>query len=155
MHGIPFDSFELFQSVFIVASFLISASSLILAIYGFRRDKRSRKVQNYLRTGENYGNLWEKFANHGALARILNPVPDLINFPVTEEEQTVVAQFIRHLDGAFVAQRAGEMIKIEGMDMDVEDFFAKPIPRVVWKSIRKYQNADFRNYMDRLIGVEE
>lgn len=138
--------FDLFQSIFIIASFMLAAMA-------WRSDKISRKSDTHLKVGESYKGLWDAFLENEEFRRITDPTVDLKENPVTEAERVLVRQLIVHLHGVFVAQKLNQIETVEGMDADVKNFYSKPIPKAVWRSVRSRQNADFRNYMDRLIGV--
>jgi hypothetical protein len=42
----------------------------------------------------------------------------------------------------------GEFVKYEGLQRDVKEFFALPIPRMIWGKIAALQDADFNKFIE-------
>jgi len=82
------------------------------------------------------------------LARVLKPDVDLNKEPISNEEGLFVKMLILHLDTVRQAIKAGMFVKIEGLQQDVREFFALPIPKTVWNGVKKFQNADFVEFIE-------
>ena len=74
--------------------------------------------------------------------------PDLRAKPITEAEELFVNQLFLHLNSAFQAIRVGLFSTPEGLETDVREFFSHPIPRMVWKKMRKFQNKALVKFIE-------
>ena len=133
--------FTALQTCAILASFSFTALS-------FRRDDRSRRVENLFRLNSNHRELWAQTFSQPELRRILAPSPDLVTRPITQDEAQFVAFLILHLNTAHQALKNDLMDAPEGLGADIHTFFQNPIPMAVWRQLRPLQDAEFVAYVE-------
>ena len=133
--------FDLLQTVGIVGGLLFTA-------YAVRKDERGRRILNLIYINQQYSSIWRELYERPELSRILKKDVDLNKEPVSNEEQLFVKMLILHLDTVRRATKAGVFVKIQGLQKDVREFFAFPIPRVVWEKIKSSQDADFAKFVE-------
>ncbi len=63
-------------------------------------------------------------------------------------EELFVTTIIAHLSTVFRAMKQGEFVKLEGLQNDVREFFALPIPKAVWTKTKLLQNKDFAAFIE-------
>jgi hypothetical protein len=83
-----------------------------------------------------------------ALARVIDPVADVATNPITPAEELFVGLVISHLNSVFYAANDELVVKWEGVNRDVGQFFSLPIPKAVWQRTRPLQNLDFAAFID-------
>lgn len=137
--------FDLVQSIFIVVGFVMAAISL-------RQDIRSRKVQNLFEIGRSHREIWQVIFSNPKLERILQPNPNLQDQPISPQERRLVLQIIFHLQSVFEAHRARQILPINGLEEDIEQFFSYPIPKTIWERHTKFQNEQFTSYVNHIIN---
>jgi hypothetical protein len=130
------------QTLGIVASLSFTAGS-------FRREDRSRRVENLFRLNANHRDIWAQTFKQPELRRVLSQSPNLSLNPVTEDEAQFVRLLILHLNTAHHAVRTGLMDMPEGLGADIRTFFANPIPRAIWRQMRDLQDAKFVIFVER------
>jgi len=140
LEGIPW--FDLIQSVGTVAALLFS-------VYTLRRDITERKISLLNATVDRHREIWKFFADHPNLARVLDPRAELIQQPVTREEEAFVMGVIIHLDAVFQATKAGMLEETKGVRMDIKEFFAFPVVRAVWETSKIFRGKTFINFVER------
>lgn len=118
-------------------------------------DARARRVGNLIQLTQQHRDLWERLYLQPELARILNPTVDLVNSPVTAEEETFVIFLILHLSNTYYAVQAGFLQKIRGLRKDIEGFFSLPIPRAVWEKVKDLQDESFARFVERSFHDKE
>lgn len=135
--------FALLQTGGIVAGLLFTG-------YAASRDNRSRKIENLLSIHDSHRTIWLQIFDDPQLLRILKPNARLAQKPVTLEERIFVNLIILHLTGVLAAMRLKVMEKPAGLDRDLKEFFALPIPAEVWKVTLQYRDLPTRNYVESL-----
>ncbi len=133
--------FDLLQTVGIVGGFAFTARSL-------RKDETARKISNLIEVKEQYREIWKELYERPRLFRVLKKDADLNEQPISDEEWLFVKLLIFHLDTVHRAMQAGMFVKLEGLHMDVKDFFSLPIPKSVWDKIRPLQDRDFVTFIE-------
>jgi len=133
--------FDLVQSAGIIASLLFSA-------YTIRKDERARRIGNLIAVNEDYRHIWREFYDRPELSRVLKRDADLNKEPISAEEWLFVKMLILHLDTVRRAMKARMFVKIEGLQQDVRELFALPIPKAVWEKIKSFQDADFVSFIE-------
>jgi hypothetical protein len=137
--------FDLIQTVGIVGGLLFTAHAI-------RKDERARKIGNTIALNEQYTQIWHEFYERPALSRILKKDVDLNKQPVSDEETLFVKTLILHLDTVRRAMKAGIFTKIQGLQNDIRDFFALPIPKIVWEKIKPFQDGDFVAFVENCLA---
>jgi len=133
--------FDLIQTVGIVGGLLFTAHAI-------RKDERARTISNTIALNEQYTQIWHEFYERPSLSRILKRDVDLNKQPVSDEETLFVKTLILHLDTVRRAMTAGIFSKIQGLQNDIRDFFALPIPKAIWEKIKSFQDKDFVAFVD-------
>lgn len=90
-----------------------------------------------------------------ALARVLDPQPDLATHPISNAESLFVLFLILHLASSFEATKHGMYFVERGLRADVRGFFSLPIPQGVWEQMKKYQHPDFVRFVDGVIDSRD
>lgn len=130
---------DLLQTVGIVAS-------LLLAAYTTWKDDRARRIGNSIAINEQHRKTWKDIYEHPELARVLDVDADAKDISIGEE--LFVTTLISHLSTVFRAVKHGEFVTLEGLQRDVREFFALPIPKAVWEKIKPFQDRDFVAFVE-------
>lgn len=136
--------FELLQTAGIIASLLFSA-------YSMRRDEQGRRIGNLTAIKQDYIQIWNQLYTSPELARVLDKNADLGRNPVSTAEWLFVKMLIVHLDSVHRAMRTGLFVTLDGLEKDMRDFFASPIPKVVWRELRPFQDQQFVRFVEGII----
>jgi len=78
---------------------------------------------------------------------------NVAQMPVSREEELFVTTLILHLSTVYRAMKHGEFVKLEGLQKDVAEFFALPIPEAVWKKIKPLQDRNFVRFIEEIRAV--
>ena len=135
--------FDLFQTIGIIAGFLIAA-------YTTWKDERARRIGNSIAINDQYRKIWGDIYEHPELARVLDMEADAKDISIGEE--FFVTTLISHLSTVFRAMKHGEFVKLEGLERDVREFFALPIPKAVWEKLKPFQDGKFVAFVDRCLN---
>jgi hypothetical protein len=133
--------FDLLQTVGIVGGLLFTA-------YTIRQDDRSRKIANLIAIKQQYREIWQELYDRPQLGRVLEKAVDLTAQPISIEERLFVKLLILHLDSVHRAMKADMFVSLEGLQMDVREFFSSPIPKAVWEKMRPLQDVDFVRFVE-------
>ena len=133
--------FDFAQTVGIIGGLLFTAHAI-------RRDEKSRAITNTIAVNEQYSQIWHEFYERPELARILKKDVDLNQQPVSNDEALFVKTLLLHLDVVRRTMKAGIFVKIQGLQKDVRDFIALPIPKAVWEKIKPFQDRDFVAFVE-------
>lgn len=136
--------FDLLQTLGIVGS-------LLLAAYATRKDERARRIGNSIAISEQYRQIWKELYDRPKLSRALDKDVDLEKKPISGQEELFVTMLISHLSTVFRAMKHGEFVKLEGLQNDVREFFALPIPKAVWEKLRPFQDANFAKFIEAVL----
>ena len=132
---------SLIQSLGIILGLLFTGAAL-------RAETRSRQVENLIRITEGHRALWTYFDERPELSRLFHLRVDLDQHPLTAKESRFVQFLINHIFLTFRAQHGGLLQAPQHLRDDIRAFFSLPIPRAVWEKVRRYQDDDFRKYME-------
>lgn len=141
IHWLSEHWFDIFQTVGIISGLLFTAHTV-------RKDGRAREITNSIAIKDQYRKIWKEMFDHPKLARVLEKTVDVINEPVSKQEEFFVNNLIQHLGTVYRATRFGEFVMLSGLQRDVREFFALPIPRAVWEQIKPFQDSDFVNFVE-------
>ena len=136
--------FDLLQSVGIIAGLCFTAWSL-------RVDAKVRRVANLLTITEHHRDIWTRIYERPELTRVLEETVDPKSQPVTPQEELFVLLIVLHLSSAQEAMKQGMFPPPDGLRKDIEWFFSRPIPKVVWEKIRPFQDADFVEFIESFL----
>lgn len=132
---------DLFQTIGIIASFLVAA-------YTAWKDEKARRVSNSIAINGQYGEIWNEMFRYPKLARAFDRNADLEDEPVSIEEETLVKRLIAHLSTVYGAMKHGEFVTLDGLQKDIQGFFALPIPKAVWEKFKSLQDRKFAVFVD-------
>ena len=118
----------------------------------FNAEAKERRVSNLMELAAGHRDLWLKLIEKPELARILQAKVDLKKTPVTVVEERFVHLLITHLAVTFEALKSGVLPGLDGLQKDVGDFFALPIPKQVWHWSRRFQQAAFVSFVEEVTG---
>ena len=133
--------FNLFSSLGIIGGLWFTAVSL-------HSETKTRRIANLLTVTANYREIWKEFFHSPALARVIDPLADVTNQPVTPAEELFVGLIISHINSVFYATNDKLVVKWEGLRRDVGLFFSLPIPNAVWTKSKLLQNQDFAAFIE-------
>ena len=108
-----------------------------------RSETKTRRIANLLTITTNHREIWKEFSRRPELGRVLDPFADIVSEPVTLEEGEFVNLVILHVSSVHYALKDELVTNLEGLRRDVGQFFSLPIPNVIWRKIRIFQNCDF------------
>jgi len=134
--------FELFQTVGIIASFLVAA-------YATWKDVRARQIGNSIAINDQYRNIWKDIYEHPELARVLDIEADAKDISIGEE--LFVTTLISHVSTVFRAEKHGEFVRLEGLEKDVREFFVLPIPKAIWEKSKRFQDGKFVAFVENCL----
>jgi hypothetical protein len=139
--------FTLVQTAGIIGSLLFTALS-------FRHDLGARRLENLIWIKDQHLRIWQQFDKDPALQRILELERKLKVEPVTQKEEIFVTSVILHLFLSYQAIENGLLNRLEGLEKDIRTFFAAPVPREVWGRVKRFQDMDFVDFVERALGDE-
>ena len=124
--------------------------SLSLAAGSYRAEARERRITNLMAVADAHRELWAEMLEKPDLARILKRHVNLVEQPVSVVEERFVHLLITHLAVTYRAMKTKVLPGLSGLKTDVKEFFALPIPAKVWKWSRRFQEADFIEFVENL-----
>jgi hypothetical protein len=133
--------FDLLQTVGIVGGLLFTARTTL-------QDERSRKIANLIAIKQQYREIWRELYDRPHLGRVLEEHVDLNATPLSAEESLFVKLLMLHLDTVHRATKAGMFVGIQGLQQDVREFLALPIPKAVWEKIKPFQETAFVKFIE-------
>ena len=136
--------FELLQTAGILAGLFFTA-------YTVRQDERARRITNLLSIKQQHREIWREQYERPQLFRVRKKDVDLKIEPVSDEEALFVTLLILHLDTVYRAIKSGMFVKIEGMRLDLKEFFSAPIPKSVWENLKPQQDEEFVSFVESIL----
>ena len=131
---------DILQSIGILAGLLFTAHNI-------RSDSRERKIQSLFALTAAHREIWSKVYEHPHLMRVLRHA-EAEPVTVSEDEEMFINLLILHLAALYRARKLGLYFQEEGLRMDVKEFFSLPIPKLIWKKSRVYQDRDFTAFVE-------
>ena len=132
---------DLLGAIGIVASLAFTGIAL-------RRDHKALLVANLIAITAAHRDLWQYYADHPEVHRVLSPNADLKSSPVTDAERVFVASAFQHLAMVHTARKYGTFVTEQPVDRDIQEFFNLPIPNHVWHRSRQFHSREFKAYVD-------
>jgi hypothetical protein len=133
--------FDLLQTLGIVGGLFFTA-------YALRKDEKARRIGNSIAINEQHRKTWRVLFEHPELGRVLSKQVNLAKQPISPGEELFVTGLILHLNTVHQAMQHGEFIKLEGLRRDVDEFFALPIPKIIWTKIKRFQDRRFVEFIE-------
>jgi hypothetical protein len=136
--------FAVFQAIGIAGGLLFTALSI-------RRETNHRRLSDLLSLSEHHRVLWSELQHKPELLRILDWKVDLIGSPVkAQEAQFLNLVFVHFETGWRLAKKRG-LPSLKTLTNDVADFFARPIPRMVWENTKSARDPGFVEFVDKCL----
>ena len=151
--GISADGLRAIQSVGILAGILVGVASILIGVRSNRGSNRAAQVRTLLDITASHRDIWRQYASRLELRNALawDARPDAM----TEDEQQWLRELVLHIVACYEAGRLGVLPPFEGLNADVRQLMAKPLPRAVWRELRPYQNAHFREFVEARLAEAE
>jgi hypothetical protein len=140
--------FTLFQSAGIIGSLLLTAIAL-------HDDTKSRRASNLIEIAKSHREIWSELYRQPELARITKADVDLKQSPVSIKEEVFVRGIILHLNSAYHAMRSGMLVQPEGLQKDVQQFFGKPIVKMVWERLKPLQDQELIRFVEESLSKDQ
>ena len=137
--------FETFQSAGIIAGLFLTALAL-------NQDSKVRRISNLIAITAHHRDLWNNLSVRPELARVLDTKADVIECPVSQQEELFTRSLILHLYSVYCAIRDGVYPAPEGLRKDVATFFVLPVPKAVWEKYRSFQDAAFVKFVEARVN---
>ena len=129
--------------------------SAVIAITSFYSAKNSEKIDSQFSVDESYERVWSKHNGNPELKRVTLDDVDLKNEPVTLEEERFILLLLNHVTSTIKAIKGGKYEKPDGMELDIQTFFKKPIPNAVARKFFDMQSKDVQALLEQTIGEED
>lgn len=133
--------FSLVQSLGIIASILLTATAM-------RRDRRSRRIGDYLALTSEHRQLWGDLNHRPELARVVSPDVDLVAEPLSFAEEEFLLLVIVHVHTGWLLAGQGSLVDIRVLARDAGAFFRLPLPRLVWRRTQTLRDPAFVAFID-------
>jgi hypothetical protein len=137
---------ELLQSVGIVGSLALTAIAL-------RRDTGSRRITNLLELTKQHREIWITLYERPEFNRIMQATTNTRE--ATPEEELFVHSLILHLNAAYHAMKDKLFMPPEGLQKDIQRFFAKPIPKRIWEQTKVLHDRGFVRFVESSIEAQD
>lgn len=123
-------------------------AGLLFTAFTIRADTESRRATNLIEITKGHRDIWRLFLDNPDLARVFDPKADLVESPVSREEEIFANLVLLHLSTVFHALRAELVPSLDGLRQDVKGFFLLPIPFAVWTKTKLLQNESFIAFVE-------
>lgn len=134
----------------IISGFLLASLGFSLDAYATFRAISTRRLSNYQEIIKSHRELWKLTIDEPEkYVRVLQPDPDLSQSPVTYAERRFVHLVLLHMTSAYYFSKENDLIAIEQMKADIDEFLSHPIPRMVWLDTKHYFNKKFVQFIER------
>ncbi len=127
-------------------------ASLCFSAITTREDCRSRQVANHLSLDEWHRTLWGEAQQRADLKRIMSDEADMLDQPLTLEEDVFLRRIILHFETGWRLERIMNRGELKVLALDVADFFRHPLPRAVWERTKKYRNPEFVRFVEKALA---
>jgi len=128
--------------------------SLGATFWSLLRDRKARRIGNYLTLAGHHRDLWRDAHRQPELERILRTDVDLVGKPITHQEQEFLNLVIVHFHTGWVLAREKIVLSLDLLAADAKDFFQRPLPRAVWKMNRAFQEPKFVSFIEKAAQID-
>ena len=132
----------------------LPAGGLLFAGYTFQKGEKAQRIANLIAIKQEHSDLWRVIYDHPELSRVLEKSVDLEKHPVTTQEWHFVKMLVLHLDTVRRAKNIDMFVKLQGLRMEVREFFNLPIPKSVWNSLKTFHDDDFTRFVESCSNSE-
>jgi len=147
LHFVLERHFDFLAYGLLVASLLLNAAEV-------RHLAKAQRVGNHLNLTRDHRQIWSQLFASPELSRVLDPSPNLDANPISVQEHFFVTFAILHLHAVFKARQEKMFGSLQAMNRDVKSFFSLPIPRQVWIDSREFQEPEFAEFVEGILGVD-
>jgi len=126
-------------------------ASLLFTSFSVRAQTRSRRLSNLFSLTKAHREIWFQLYSEPALSRILQVEIDLEKDPPTVQEEVFVTSLLLHLNCIHHAASLGMFPELEGMRMDIREFYSLPIPQEIWKRLKPLQDLKFITFIENCV----
>ena len=127
-------------------------ASLAFTGIALRRDHKALLVANLIAITAAHRDLWQYYADHPEVHRVLSPTADLDSSPVTDAERVFVTSVFQHLAMVHTAKEYRTFVTEQHVDRDIREFLTLPIPSEVWRQTCKFHSPEFTNYVNTAVN---
>lgn len=133
----------------IIAGIFLSGIGLILNAFATYKNIRSRRLSNYQEITKSHREIWKlSIDTPEKFERIFDVNPNLIENPISSVEARYIQLVLLHMTSAFNFSKENEMIEIEKLKFDFDNFLSFPLPRKIWNRSKRFYNKDFVSFID-------
>ena len=133
--------FTLVQSIGIIASILLTTATM-------RRDRRSRRIGDYLALTTEHRELWGTLHKREDLARVVSSEADLLAEPLSIAEEEFLLLVIVHFHTGWLLATQGSLVDLGVLARDAGTFFRLPLPGLVWRRTRTIRDPAFVSFIE-------
>lgn len=137
-----------------VGSAVAGLITILLGILTYQSGKEKAKQERAkfnFSVDKSYDRIWSKYEENPKLSRITADSVDLKKQPVTLSEERFVLAMLTHITSTMKAIELGTYAEPEGMELDIVDFFTKPVPRAIAKKTLKFQSKEVQRLLNKAI----
>lgn len=133
---------ETIEAVGIIAGLFFSAQAL-------RENAKALRTSVQFALTEQHREIWMGMISRPDLARVLEPDVDLEANPLTTAELTFVKLLLLQLDNSYRSIKAKTFDEPKNLDLDIQSFLSRPIPRRVWEMTRSVRDPEFVAFVEK------
>lgn len=138
------------QTAGIVIGLVFTGCGFVLNAYSTLKGIKSRKLSNYQELTKSHRDLWKLTLDKPELySRILDASANISKASITSQERRFVHLLLLHMTAAYYFSKQSEIVEIEKLKFDIDEFLSLPIPRAVWLESQKYFNRDFVSFVEK------
>lgn len=137
------------QIKILICGFFISTLGFLLNAFATYKSVVSRKNSNYQEIVKSHREIWKLFIDKPEIySRVLQMNLDLVENPITIQERRFVQFVLLHITAVLNFSKQSEIVVIEKLKFDVDDFLTFPIPKIVWEESKHFYNKEFVIFVD-------
>jgi hypothetical protein len=140
---------EDWQLLGVLGGLVLSCLTILLNAFAIFKNTSALKLQNSQEITKSHRELWKlTIKNPEKFKRILELKIDLLEKPITYEENRFVHLLLLHMSSTYMFYRKNYMEPIEQLKFDFDDFLSFPIPREVWLQSKHFFNNNFVRFVN-------
>ena len=133
--------FSLVQSIGIIGSILLATRSM-------RRERRARRIGDYLALAQQHRDLWGDLHRRPELARVTAEQVDLLARPIVPAEEEFLILVIAHFQTGWLLAREDSLLSLSVLARDARAFFQLPLPFDVWDRTKAPRDPAFVQFVE-------
>lgn len=127
-------------------------AGLFFSGLGFWTETRVRRAQTAMEITKHHRELWMYYDDHPEIHALFDEDRDMAARPLTGKEAHFVSFLLNHIRATFYDRNAGIYVQPECLDLDIRVTFSCPAPRLAWEQTKKYHDAKFVAFIDRIVS---